>query len=286
MFKKYYRLTKPGIIYGNALNTAAGFFMASSYLRVFDIWTLLAVLVGSSLVIASGCVVNNYIDRGIDVKMERTKKRALVQGTISGQTALIYGGLLGIIGFAVLALFTNWLTVGAGALGYFFYVVMYSVFKRRSVFGTLVGAVSGAVPPLAGYVAVTNQLDVGAIIIFLILVFWQMPHFYAIAIYRLKDYQSAGIPVWPAKKGIFSTKVQMVLFVIGFIVASAMLTIYNYTGFVYLVVVLGIGTVWLLRALAGFKAPDDSKWARKMFFFSLIVTLVMAAILSVGPLLP
>jgi protoheme IX farnesyltransferase len=135
-------------------------------------------------------------------------------------------------------------------------------------------------------VAVTNQIDVGAIIIFLILVFWQMPHFYAIAIYRLKDYKAAGIPVWPAKKGIFSTKIQMVLFVIGFIVASAMLTIYNYTGFVYLVVVLGIGTVWLLRALAGFKAPDDGKWARKMFFFSLIVTLVMAAILSVGPLLP
>ncbi|MET0779334.1 MAG: heme o synthase [Candidatus Saccharimonadales bacterium] len=286
MFKKYYRLTKPGIIYGNALNTAAGFFFAASYYRHFDLWTLLAVLAGSSLVIASGCVVNNYIDRGIDVKMERTKKRALVQGTISGQTALIYGGILGVIGFTILALYTNWLTVGIGAVGYFFYVVMYSVFKRRSVFGTLIGAVSGAVPPLAGYVAVTNSLDSAAITVFLILVFWQMPHFYAIAIYRLKDYKAAGIPVWPAKKGIPSTKIQMVAYIIAFTVTAASLTLFGYTGLTYLGVVLGLGMAWLLRALEGFNAVDNTAWARKMFFFSLIVTLVMCAILSVGPLLP
>ncbi|HEV7454096.1 MAG TPA: heme o synthase [Candidatus Saccharimonadales bacterium] len=286
MFKKYYRLTKPGIIYGNALNTAAGFFFASAYRRELHLWTLVAVLIGSSLVIASGCVINNYIDRGIDVKMERTKKRALVQGTISGQTALIYGGILGVAGFAVLALCTNWLTVSAGLLGYFFYLVMYSIFKRRSAYGTLIGAVSGATPPLAGYLAVTNNLDAGAVIIFLILIYWQMPHFYAIAIYRLKDYTAAGIPVWPAKRGIQNAKVQMVLYILAFTVAAASLTVFGYTGFTYFGVVMGLGLAWLLRALEGFKVRDDAAWARKMFFFSLIVTLVMCAILSVGPLLP
>jgi protoheme IX farnesyltransferase len=286
MFKTYYRLTKPGIIYGNAINIIAGFFLASTYFGTFRWQTLVAVIVGSSLVIGSGCVVNNYIDRDIDRKMERTKKRALVQGTVLIESALLFAAFLGAGGFGVLAAFTNWLTVIVGAVGYVFYVVVYGYAKRNTVYGTLVGSISGAVPPLAGYVAVSGKIDAGAVIVFLILVCWQMPHFYAIAMYRLKDYKAAGIPVWPVVKGMQSTKIQIMAFIIAFIAAAGALTVFGYTGYTYLGIVLGAGGAWLVRAMEGFKATDDAAWARKMFGFSLLVTLVMCVALSIGGLLP
>src|ERR1041384_3718203 len=102
--------------------------------------------------------------------MSRTHQRALVTGQISGRAALIYGSLLGISGFLILALFTNWLVFGLGLISIIFYVLIYGLAKRRSVHGTLVGSVPGATPPVAGYLAVTNHIDSGALILFLILV--------------------------------------------------------------------------------------------------------------------
>jgi len=107
--KAYYRLTKPGIIYGNAITALAGFLLASR--GHIDIILGIATLLGISLVIASACVFNNYLDQGIDIKMARTKKRALVTGVIKGQAALVYAVILGIVGFTALAAYTNALTV-------------------------------------------------------------------------------------------------------------------------------------------------------------------------------
>jgi protoheme IX farnesyltransferase len=287
MLKTYYRLTKPGIIYGNSLNVAAGYFLAAGHLKEFDLWRLLAILAGSALVIASGCVFNNFIDRGIDDKMARTKKRALVSGAISGPMALTYGAVLGILGFAVLALWTNWLTVAVGAVGMLFYVVFYSIGKRKTVHGTLIGSVSGAIPPVAGYTALTGQLDAGAWILFVILTAWQMPHFYAIAMYRFNDYKNAGLSVLPVARGMHRAKVEIVAYIVAFIAATSLLTFFGYTGVIYLVVTAALGLTWLWKGIQGFrKGVDDVKWARKMFFFSLIITLTVDIMLSVGALLP
>jgi protoheme IX farnesyltransferase len=284
LIKSYYRLTKPGIIYGNAIAAIAGFLLASK--GHFNIVLFLAALVGLSLVIASGCVINNYIDRSIDDKMLRTKKRALVTKTIPEKNALIFAAILGLLGFFILFQFTNLLTTFVAFVGYFFYVVMYSIWKRKSIHGTIIGSVSGAVPPVVGYCAVTNHFDVAALLLFLILVFWQMPHFYAIAIFRMKDYAAARIPVLPVKKGIQHTKVQIMLYIVAFIIAAALLTVYHYTGYSYLVVVLILGFAWLWRGFKGYTTGDAIKWAREMFFFSLVVLLVWSAIVSIAPLLP
>jgi protoheme IX farnesyltransferase len=286
VLKTYYRLTKPGIIYGNSLNVAAGFFLAAGIKRAFDIWTLAAVLVGSGLVIASGCVFNNYIDRDIDRKMPRTRKRALVTGSVPMAMALAYGAVLLALGFLTLALFTNFVTVAVGITGFVFYVVVYGIGKRATVHGTLVGSISGAIPPVAGYTALTGRLDGAAIILFAILVTWQMPHFYSIAMYRRDEYAAAGLPVWPVVKGMHSTKVQIAVYTILFGVAASLLTVFGYTGFVYLAGVAVLSILWFKKALAGFRAKDDAAWARKMFFFSLIVTLGIDALLAVGALLP
>jgi len=285
LFKKYYTLTKPGIIYGNALTTAAGFLFAARGHASPVLF--LATLLGISLVIASACVFNNYIDRDIDHKMARTKNRALVSGDISVRNALTYGVILGLAGFAVLTFHTNLATALLAFIGFFFYVVMYSIWKRRSVHGTLVGTISGAMPIAVGYVAVTGRFDTGAFILFMIMVVWQMPHFYAIAIYRLEDYRHAGIPVLPVKKGIPATKSQMLSYILAFLAAASALTIYGYAGYTYFVVMLVVSLMWLRKAIAGFKKHnDDARWARGLFGFSLVVLMTLSVMLSLNVWLP
>ena len=284
MIKTYYLLTKPGIIYGNSINTAGGFLLAAK--GVIDPLLFLAALIGTAFVIGSACVFNNYIDREIDEKMARTKKRALVTGDIPVKNALIFGTLLGILGFLILFSYTNLLTGVIGVIGVVMYVVVYGYFKRRTVHGTLIGSISGAIPPVAGYTAVTNLIDTGAILLFLILVFWQMPHFYAIAVYRLEDYKKAGIPVLSVVKGISTTKKQILFYTAGFILASLLLSFFGYTGYTYAIVIGILGLWWLKMAIDGFKTENDIQWARKVFKFSLIVTLVFSALISLEVVLP
>jgi protoheme IX farnesyltransferase len=185
----------------------------------------LLTLIGLSFVIASSCVFNNYIDRHVDAKMARTKKRALATGEISIKNALIFGILLGLIGGSLLLIYTNLLTFFIAFAGFLIYVFPYSFGKYRTSYGTLIGSIAGAAPPLVGYCAVSNHFDLGALILFLIVVFWQMPHFYAIALYRFNDYSRAGIPVLPVKKGAYVTKMHMVLYTVAFIIAAVMLTV-------------------------------------------------------------
>jgi heme o synthase len=284
LFKTYYQLTKPGIIYGNALTAAAGFLLASK--NHVDLGLLLATIAGTSLVIASACVFNNYIDRGIDQKMSRTRKRALVKGLVQERNAIIYAVVLGLAGFLILTLYTNLLVVAIGLAALLDYVVLYGVAKRRTVHGTLVGSIAGAAPVVAGYCAVTDRLDGGSVILFLILAAWQMPHFYAIAMYRYNDYKAADLPVLPVKNGVRQTKLQILLYIGAFIAANALLSIFGYTGYVYLVIMAVLGLAWLWLGIRGYKAIDDKLWARQMFLFSLVIILSLSIMLSVGHRLP
>ena len=285
--KTYYSLTKPGVLYGNALTAAAGFLLASGNEGRFNFWLFIALCLGSTLIIASACVLNNYLDQDIDSKMARTKKRALVQGEIKGRNAVIFSILLGSIGLLILMLFTNLLVVFIGIGGFLVYVVFYGMLsKRLSIHGTLVGSVSGAAPILAGYVAVTGTVDLGAILVFLILFLWQMPEFYSIAVYRQKEYAAAGVPVMSVVKGIRSTKIQILIYTILFVILTALLSVYGYTGYVYRVVMIALGAYWIWLGIKGLQAKDSDAWARKMFRFSLIILLVFCALISVDALLP
>lgn len=282
-FRAYYHLTKPGIIRGNLFAITAGFFLASQ--GDIDPLLLLAVWLGTALVIAAGCVFNNYLDRGLDRAMGRTKKRALVTGQISGQAALVYASALGVAGLAILALWVNVLTCLLGIVGLLFYVIVYGVAKRRTVHGTLVGSISGAIPPVAGYTAVANQLDTGALLLFVVLVCWQMPHFYAIAMFRRDDYAAAGLPVLPVARGMQAAKVHILAYIGLFIAATMLLTVFGYTGPIYTVMVGAIGLLWLAKGILGFKNRDDVRWARGMFFFSLSVLMVFCLSIIVDTLL-
>ncbi len=198
MTKTYYHLTKPGIIYGNSLVAVAAFFFASR--GDVDWLLLLAMLGGLAFIIACGCVLNNIADRKMDAHMARTKKRAMVTGTISIPQALVFAVVLGLLGTFILGFYTNLLTLAVALLGLFVYAGLYTPLKPRSPFALFVGAFAGAVPPVAGYVAVTNMLDWYAVALFVALYLWQLPHFLAIAVYRYNEYTAAGVPLYIKKE--------------------------------------------------------------------------------------
>ena len=245
-----------------------GFVIASK--AVFDPFLFLATLVGLSLVIASACVCNNYSDRHIDIKMQRTKDRPLVQGHISIKNALLFALCLASVGFALLYRFTNPLTTYTAAFGFVVYVFVYGFLKERSTHATIVGSLSGATPPVVGYLAVAHSFDMLAFLLFSLVVFWQMPHFFAIAMYRVQDYATAGIPVLPVVRGSFITKCNMLAYVVAFSFCACLFTLLGFSGYIVLSSALIIGAYWLWLAFQGFSATDDILWAKKMFFFSLI----------------
>ncbi|CAM3763901.1 heme o synthase [Ectopseudomonas alcaliphila] len=280
LLKQYLNLAKPGIVFGNLISVTGGFFLASR--GDANLALYLATALGVSLVIASGCVFNNYIDRDIDQKMERTRNRVLAQGLVSPAHAIVYACVLGVAGVALLYAATNTLAVMLVLMGFVVYVGLYSLWlKRGSVYGTLVGSLSGAAPPVVGYCAVSNEFDAGAAILLLIFSLWQMPHSYAIAIFRFNDYQAANIPVLPVIKGISAAKRQIVLYIAAFVVATLMLTLSGYAGYSYFVVAALSGAYWLWMGVSGYKAVDDRVWARKLFTFSIVTITMLSVMMSV-----
>lgn len=267
--KRYYAMTKPGIVQGNDLTAAAGFLLAAH--GQVALGAFLAMLAGLSLVMAGACVSNNYLDRGIDRKMKRTRERALASGTVGPLGALVFAAVLTVSGTAILLAWCNWLSAALAVFGFVAYVAIYGIAKRRSVHGTVIGSISGAVPPVVGYCAAGGRFDGGAWLLFLILVFWQMPHFYAIAMFRADDYQAAGIPVLPVHGGMQAAKRQTIIYVALFILACAALAWGGYAGWPYAVGAVGVGVYWLYSGLRRWHSADDIAWSRRMFGLSLAV---------------
>lgn len=283
--KNYYHLIKPGIVWSNTIAVIAGFFFATSVAHKLPLGTFLCVVIGTALIIASACVINNYIDRNIDKAMKRTKNRALVTGEIKGTGAISYGVILGVIGFILLIIGTNLLTFVLGVVAYIFYVVIYGLAKRASEHGTLVGSIPGALPPVAGYVAIVGRIDLAAVLLFLLWVTWQMAHFYSIAIYRVDEYKAAGVPLITVVRGIGAAKKQIVFYLVLFLLASLALFFAGYMGIVYLVLQGVLAIMWFIRSLQLLKAEgkeNEQKAARKLFGFSLLVLLAMCGLTAVG----
>lgn len=277
-WRDFVTLAKPGILRSNLFAAFGGFWVASKW----DIdWLLMVwVLLGTLLVMASSCVFNNYLDRDFDMKMERTRERALPTGKIHPKIVFWYGATLGILGLAVFIIFTNLVTVVLAVVGMFFYIVVYTAWlKRTSTWSTSVGGVSGAMPPVIGYCAVVGTVDAGAILLFAILFLWQPPHFWALGIRRKEEYRAAGFPLLPVVKGVRRTQWQMIPYVVLLIPAGILFYVYGYVGMLFLIVSTVLGVIWLIICLRGLRAEDETKWAKQAFFFSIqylmIIVLVM-----------
>ncbi|MHC3031316.1 heme o synthase [Acinetobacter nosocomialis] len=275
MLKKYLFLTKPGILFGNFVTTLGGFFLAAQ--GSIDILLLLLTLIGTTLVVASGCVVNNVIDQDIDTKMQRTQNRALVKKTISPTVALIYAFVLGVIGFSILWFGVNGYAFLFAVIGFVVYVGFYSLWtKRTSIHQTVIGSISGASPPVIGYTAVTHQFDVAALLLFLTYGLWQMPHSWAIAIYRFDDYKNAGIPILPVARSIYRTKIECVIYILLFAAVLNGLYCFGYTNVFFLITFNALTAYWFYLSIIGFKAENDQLWAKRFFLYSVILITLLS----------
>ena len=299
---KYISVIKPGIIFGNIITLAGGFFLGahnsnyqnlnlnnfSNFLHCLDIFVL--TLIGMALIIASGCVFNNFIDRDIDKLMSRTKDRVSVTGSIGLLAGMIYAIFLGLLGFLVLYWATNLITLLMAFVGFFVYVVIYSLFtKRTSIHGTAIGGISGAMPIVVGFTAATGQFNIGAIILFLIVFFWQIPHSYAIAIFRFKDYKAANIPVLPVKLGVDRSKISILFYILSFFIASLLPYLFGLAGIAYFIAAALSGAFWIFYAILGFKIKPNTKdsdrlniiWARKIFFISILNIMLLSVMMLI-----
>ncbi|MET3698125.1 protoheme IX farnesyltransferase [Bacillus oleivorans] len=267
--KDFLALIKIGIVNSNFITTFAGLWLALHFqnLGFLDhIGTIIYTLLGSSLVIAGSCSINNYYDRDIDHIMSRTKSRPTVTGKITGQQALMIGLFLIAVGTGFLLMTTVTAAV-IGLIGAFFYVVLYTMWsKRRHTLNTVVGSFSGAVPPLIGWAAIDPNLHFVPIILFLIMFIWQIPHFLAIAIKRCEEYRAAGIPMLPVVHGFDVTRRQMV----SWVACLLPLPFYLFSlGWPFLILATALNVGWLALGIAGYKTKDTVKWANLMFVYSL-----------------
>lgn len=261
-------LVKIGIIKSNLITVFTGLWLAlhfsgMSFLKNLDIVVL--ALLGSALIIGGAGTLNNYIDRDIDHLMERTKARPTVTGKASAVSVLLLG--LSFVGVGTILLaFTTWTAAVIGLFGVFAYVILYTFSKRKLVSNTIIGSISGAVPPLIGWAAVDANLDIIAWVLFLIMFIWQPPHFYALAMRRVEEYRKAGIPMLPVVKGFKRTKISINFWVLLLMPIPFFLKPLGIP-LVVISIVLNIG--WLVLGLLGFKMKNDDKWAKLMFIYSL-----------------
>ncbi len=282
-FNDYLQVVKPGITISNMFTAFTGLFVATK--GDPGITLTLATVVGSSFVVMSGCALNNYIDRDIDQHMERTKGRALPNGRIPEWSVIALGLLLGLIGVSALSLFATMTSAYMALVGLFFYVIVYTgLTKRTTTLSTVIGGISGAMPPLIGWTAATGSVNTMGWVLFAILFIWQPPHFLALGMRRVKDYAAAGIPLLPVVYGFKPTKIQIVLWTAAIIPVSILPYVLGKENLLYLAAAVLLGSVWLVKGLRGFRTGDDTVWATKMFKFSLIYLMTMCIAMMVGVL--
>lgn len=269
-------LIKIGIVNSNIITAIAGFLLAvhfTGYSFMEHLGTFLLMLIGSAMVIAGGCIVNNWYDVDIDPQMTRTKDRPTVTGFFSLNAVLVMGIVTTVIGL-VLLLFTTIEAALFALFGWFVYVVLYTIWsKRRYTLNTVIGSFSGAVPPLIGWAAINPSLHIVPVILFLIMFIWQTPHFLALAMKKTEDYREAGVPMLPVVYGFEFTKRQIVVYIacllpLPFFLASSL-------GITFTVIATLLNLGWLVLGFRGFFMKDEMKWASLIFIYSLNYLIIL-----------
>lgn len=270
------KTVKTGIIKSNLIPMLAGLTLAmytygvDPFSKVLDV---ILAIIGTALVIGAAGAFNNLYDRDIDSIMERTKTRPTVTGELSANTVLWIAVVMAILGIGALLLTTP-LAGFLGFLGLFLYVVPYTIWtKRRTVYNTEVGSLSGAMPPLIGWAAIHPDITHPAILgLFVISVIWQMPHFYAIAIRRHEEYKAANVPMLPVVKGVKRTYIQTNVYLV-ILIASSFL--FKSLSLGLMLVSLLMSIIWLILSMYGYKNADSKKWAKLLFIYSLLYMTVI-----------
>lgn len=270
-------VVKPGIVVGNLI-VALGAYAYSVKWSGAALLTFVWLALGTSVVIAASCVINNYLDRDIDQHMQRTAVRPTARGIFPFWVVIVYSALLYAVGFAVLYRYVNPLTAAIGAAGALLYIAAYTPAKRYTSWAALIGTIPGATPPLAGYAAAHNHLDSTAWLLFLVIAVWQVPHFYAISVFRSKQYARANVPVLPLAKGLSRTVLEMRIYGMVYILVCGLLGVYGGVHLVPTIALVVYGIGWLRVMMAVPQASES--WARRVFYYSLPILPLFSMLLA------
>ncbi|MBK9036096.1 MAG: protoheme IX farnesyltransferase [Myxococcales bacterium] len=253
-----------------ALLTAAGGMSLAP--GPFVLTHALVLLLGTSLIVGAANTLNMYLERDIDRRMARTKDRPLPAERMEPEFALVFGLAQAAIAVPILSFGlgpAGPLTGLLAVIAFVSYVLIYTPMKQRSHLALWVGAVPGAMPALMGWTSVTGSIDAGGVAVFAVLFFWQIPHFDAIALYRLKDYERAGLITVPGARGMAAARIEIVMYALVQLAASLLLYSLGVCGRGYLVVATAAGLGFAALAARGL-IRGDARWARSVFLASIV----------------
>ena len=259
-------LTKPKIVLLLTLTALVGMMLTIEFYT--NILSSLASLLGFAFLAASSAALNQIFDRESDKNMERTKKRPLARGDISLTQALTFTAILLFIGSSLLLYFSNLLTLFITTFGFIFYSLVYTIYlKWATPQNIVIGGLSGALPPLIGWTAVTNEISLLPLILVLIIFLWTPPHFWPLAIDRLDEYKKEGVPMMPIAKGVSRTKKEMIVYSVLLLGASLAPFFYGLTGYFYLISTTALNLYFIYLCIA-YLNDEENELSMKIFNFS------------------
>ncbi|HVK98523.1 MAG TPA: heme o synthase [Dongiaceae bacterium] len=268
-WRDYYELTKPRVVMLLMLTAIVGMFMATP--GMVPLQVLLLGSIGMAFAMGAAAAVNHVVDQRIDGLMARTSNRPIVQGKVSSQKALLFAAVLSILSMFILSFFINPLTAFLTLFGIVGYAFIYTLYlKRATPQNIVIGGLAGAIPPLLGWTAVTNQIDPHALLLVLIVFIWTPPHFWALAIHRRDDYAKAGIPMLPVTHGIPYTRSAVLHYTVLLALCTLLPYLTGMSGLIYLAAALVLNAVFLGYAACLRFAPNTPGIAMKTFGYSIV----------------
>jgi len=259
-------LCKPKIVLLLTLTALVGMLLTIEFYS--NIFSGLGSLLGFAFLAASSAALNQIFDRETDKNMERTKKRPLAKGDITLSQALTFTAVLLFVGSSMLLYFSNLLTLLITTFGFIFYSLVYTIYlKWTTPQNIVIGGLSGALPPLIGWTAITNEISLLPLILVLIIFLWTPPHFWPLAIDRMEEYKKEGVPMMPIAKGVSRTKKEMVIYAVLLLGASLSPFFYGLTGYFYLVSTTALNLYFIYLCIS-YLNDDNNQLSMKIFNFS------------------
>jgi protoheme IX farnesyltransferase len=276
--RAFYALTKPRVVSLIVFTAVIGMFLATP--GAVPVQILLAGTLGIGLVAGAAAAVNCLVEQKIDAVMSRTKWRPLPQGDVSVGQTLVFAGALGGLGLWLLYHYVNALTMWLTLATFVGYAVIYTVLlKPATPQNIVIGGASGAMPPVLGWAAVTGEVTIEPLLLFLVIFAWTPPHFWSLALYRTEDYARAGVPMLPVTHGKEYTRLQVLLYTLILFAVSLLPYVVQMAGIAYLAAAAVLGGIFVAYAWRIYRAYSDAL-AQKTFRYSIVyLALLFAALL-------
>jgi heme o synthase len=278
----YIQLMKPRVMTLVILTALAAMVAAPGSLHpVIGFIAILSIAIGAG---ASGAL-NMWYDADIDARMARTAARPLPRGRVSGTEALSFGTVLAVGSVVMLGVLVNWAAGALLALTIAFYMFIYTMWlKRRTPHNIVIGGAAGAFPPMVGWAAVTGDVSIQSILLFLIIFMWTPPHFWALALYRCRDYERVGVPMLPVVAGLAETRRQILLYSLFLVPLAIAPYFVGLGGVTYLTLSVGLGGIFLWLAVKVYRTTEGreaDKVAKQLFWFSILYLYLLFAVLLI-----